>query len=127
MKSLVLIGPRGSGKTIVGKELAVSLDFPFIDADKEFIDRYGNIDNFVSRHNWKEFRRLETELINGICTRYQNSRIVFAPGGGAVAHDQGEEYRNRNVELLREFGLIFYLLPYPDLRPLLKVFQILLV
>ncbi len=116
MKSLVLIGPRGSGKTSVGKELSVILDFPFVDADVEFFQRHGTITDLVNKYSWGEFRRLETELIADICTRHQHSIIVFATGGGAVAHDQGEWYRNKNAELLREFSLIFYLLPHPDLR-----------
>ena len=116
MKSLVLIGPRGSGKTSVGKELSVISDLSFVDADVEFFQRHGTITDLVNKYGWEEFRRLETELIADICTRYQHSRIVFAPGGGAVAHKQGEQYRNKNVRLLRERGIIFYLLPHPDLR-----------
>ncbi|MBI4147541.1 shikimate kinase [Candidatus Woesearchaeota archaeon] len=116
MSSIVLIGPRGSGKTSVGKELVLMLDFPFVDADIEFSQRHGNITDFVNKCGWEEFRKFEAELIVDICARSQNSNIIFAPGGGAVAYNQEEQYRSRNVELLRKFGLIFYLLPYPDLR-----------
>jgi len=40
----------------------------------------------------------------------------LAAGGGAVAHDQGEAYRQHNLRLLRAFGTVFYLLPYEDLQ-----------
>ncbi|MBS3141245.1 shikimate kinase [Candidatus Woesearchaeota archaeon] len=114
MNSVVLIGARCSGKTSVGRELSSMLNVPFVDADTEFIQANGEIRDFVDKHGWEEFRRAETEIIEDICARYHG--IVFAPGGGAVGHNQGEKYRQRNVELLREFGLVVYLLPYPDLR-----------
>ena len=116
MTSIVLVGPRGSGKTTVGKKLSLMLDFPFVDTDAEFIQQYGAISDFVDKHCWKEFRRLETELITCICQKYQHAKIVFVPGGGAVAHNQCNQYRQKNVELLSGFGFIVYLLPYQDLR-----------
>lgn len=114
--SIVLTGARGAGKTVVGRELSSLLELPFVDADSEFIERHGSITDFVKSKSWEEFRRLETELIGDICAKYKNKKIVFAPGGGAVAHDQGDQYRDRNVQLLRKFGLVFYLLPSPDME-----------
>ena len=116
MKSPVLVGPRGSGKTTVGKTVASMLSYPFVDADEEFVRCYGAITNFVHAYGWEAFRKQETELIADICRAYQSNRIVLAPGGGAVAHDNEIQYRNRNVEQLRKFGAVFYLLPYPDLK-----------
>jgi len=113
---IVLVGPRCSGKTTIGKRLASSLQCPFADADELFVEGYGAISEFVDKHGWEKFRRLETDLIVGVCAEYALKDIIFAPGGGAVAHNQGEDYRKRNVEVLRRFGHIFYLLPYQDLK-----------
>ena len=115
MDSVVLIGPRGSGKTAVGKRLSRLLQLPFIDADEEFTRHHGYITDFVSQHGWEEFRRLETELIADIYAQHRYDKVVFATGGEAVSHNQSEQYRTRNVESLSGLGLIFYLLPYPDL------------
>lgn len=35
LKTIVLVGMMGSGKTSIGKELAKSLNINFIDSDKE--------------------------------------------------------------------------------------------
>jgi len=120
-KSAILIGPRCCGKTSVGKEAAEILDVPFVDADEIFAEEYGTVNDYVKRNGgvpegWREFRRRETEIINEICALYDDTQIVLTPGGGAVAHDQGEECRKRNVELLSNFGKIFYLLPASDLE-----------
>jgi shikimate kinase len=116
-KSVVLVGPRCCGKTSAGIEIAGLLNAPFVDADNIFVDLYGSVNDFVKKHNgWEKFREYETQIIEDICRVYQDKQIVLTPGGGAVAHDQGEEYRKRNVELLREFGQIFYLLPSCDLE-----------
>jgi shikimate kinase len=42
--------------------------------------------------------------------------IILAPGGGAVAHDQGERYRQQNVDLLRSWGKVIYILPTESLE-----------
>jgi shikimate kinase len=116
MKSPIIIGPRCCGKTERNKALAKRLDIPFVDADKEFEERHGEITPFVKNHGWEEFRRYEAEIIHGICTDYQDRIISLAPGGGAVAHNQGDKYRDSNVTLLRDFGTIFYVLPTPNLE-----------
>jgi len=117
MDSIILIGPRGSGKTSVGKEISLIMDdIKFIDADEEFIRLHGPIKDIVDKKGWPEFRRLESALLINICKNNEKYKIVLAVGGGAVAHNQGEEYRARNVTTLKEFGNIFYLLPYKDLN-----------
>ena len=116
-RSVILVGPRCSGKTLTGKELARISGVPFVDADEVFVELYHkSLSDFVAEYGWGRFRDGETKTIEKICSRDQGTRIVLTPGGGAVAHDQGEEYRQRNVELLRAFGTIIYLLPTPDLE-----------
>jgi len=70
MVSIVLIGPRGSGKTVVGKELSSILGYPFVDADTEFTQRHGTITDFVKKHNWEKFREAENRLIIDLCRKY---------------------------------------------------------
>jgi len=114
--SIILIGPRCTGKTSVGKDLSHMLQVPFVDADTEFAKSYGTISDFVGKYGWPEFRKKESEIIDTICGEYRCNQIVLTPGGGAVAHDQGEEYRKHNEEKLKEFGRIFYLLPLKNLE-----------
>ncbi len=50
MDSLIFVGPRGSGKSEVGKTVACRAGLPFVDADTEFVSRYGGISGFVGRN-----------------------------------------------------------------------------
>ncbi len=115
MDSIALVGPRGCGKTAVGKALAFRSGLKFVDADAVFSQHYGSISDFCSKYGWDEFRRLETLTLEMICRSNSSGRIILAAGGGAVAHNQGEQYRSRNAKLLRVFGSVIYLLPYENL------------
>lgn len=115
MKPIILIGPRCCGKTTVGRELSHLLEVPFIDGDEIFKEHYGMITDFVRKNGWEEFRKQESGLIEDIITIYSQGRIVFAPGGGAVAHEF-EGCREQNVKALKEYGNIVYILPDNNLE-----------
>lgn len=113
--SIVLVGPRGCGKTSVGESLSRLSYWPFVDADAEFRKYHGEIDAFVEEHGWEKFREEEAGLLERICNVSSGTRIILAVGGGAVAHSQGESSRRRNVHLLKANSrFIFYLLPYEN-------------
>ena len=118
-KNIVLIGPRCCGKTSVGKDLASKIGVPFVDADDRFHEiHHCSIAEFKKAHgdNWEaEFREIEADVLSNLCGEYQ-SGAVLAPGGGAVAHDKGIQYRDQNVRTLKAFGRVFYLLPSNDLK-----------
>ena len=134
MKSPIIVGPRCCGKTERSEALAKRLVIPFVDADKIFETKYGTVTSFttqqmkkyIDRYNspedyaknraWNDFREKEAEIIRDICLDYRGQLISLAPGGGAVAHNQGDNYRVANVRALRDFGTIFYILPTPNLE-----------
>ena len=117
MKSVILVGQRCAGKTSVGMELAKLLRVPFVDYDEIFEKRYGTtITGFVEDHGgWEKFREYETGIITEVVDQFRDERIVFAPGGGAVAHEY-QGYREQNVGALRGFGEVVYLLPEEDIE-----------
>ena len=43
-----LIGPGGAGKSTVGAVLAHLLACQFLDLDRWFVERHGNIDQFIA-------------------------------------------------------------------------------
>jgi shikimate kinase len=88
-QNLYLIGPMGSGKTAVGKQLARLLKLPFIDSDSE-IERTTNADIplIFEREGEEGFRRRERDMI-ALLT--QRDGIVLATGGGAVLSDASRE------------------------------------
>ena len=54
---ILLIGPGGAGKTTVGAALAVRLNRPFHDLDREFEDRRAGIDRFISMYGYAAYAR----------------------------------------------------------------------
>jgi shikimate kinase len=116
MTSIVLVGPRCVGKSETGQILSGIWSLPFIDADRVFERTYGPVKRFVRKNGWPKFRMRESKILSEIFTGYSHNGVVLAPGGGAVAHDQGETYRAQNAELLKDFGNIVYLLPTESLE-----------
>lgn len=79
---IVLIGMPGSGKSTIGKRLAVRLGLPFVDADRELELRSGvSIATIFEIEGEAGFREREARLLAELCER---SDVVIATGGGAV-------------------------------------------
>jgi shikimate kinase len=107
--NIVLIGYRGSGKSTVGRRLAVRLKLKFVDIDDLIEERQGvPISDIVNSHGWGHFRKLEKGTIEEISKR---DRLIIAPGGGAVLDTD-------NVKALRKNGFIIWL--KADKQTLLK-------
>lgn len=105
MRSVILIGPMGSGKTTVGKALARALDVEFVDADHELEHRCGVDIPFIFEKEGEDgFRARETELLRDLVTR---ENAVIATGGGVVS-------RAENRQLLRSGPYVIYLLASVD-------------
>jgi shikimate kinase len=80
--SVFLIGPMGSGKTAVGRQLARSLGLPFHDSDAEIERRTGvDIPFIFEKEGEAGFRQREREAIEALTAL---EGIVLATGGGAV-------------------------------------------
>lgn len=98
--NLVLIGYRGSGKSAVGRRLAVRLKMKFVDTDDLLEERQGiPIADIVKSRGWGHFRKLENNVIEEISTK---DHLIIAPGGGAVLDTD-------NVKALRRNGTIIWL------------------
>jgi shikimate kinase len=99
-RNIFLIGPMGSGKTAVGKQVARLLKFPFIDSDREIETRTGaDIPLIFEREGESGFRKREREAIAELTAR---TGVVLATGGGAVLDAE-------NRRLLAERGWVVYL------------------
>lgn len=80
--NLFLIGYRCSGKTTIGKSIAMTIDWSFVDSDIRVIKEYGkSIKDIIDTEGWDAFRRMERSTIKQICTE---NRQVVATGGGVV-------------------------------------------
>ena len=77
-----LVGPRGSGKTTVGRLVADALGCDFADSDVEVERRAGrSIPEIFASDGEPAFRTLEAETIARLLDR---DPLVLATGGGAV-------------------------------------------
>ena len=94
--------------------LAKKLGRPFLDTDTLIEEKEGSIPEIFKKHGETYFRDAEEAVIRKIAPQ---TGAVIATGGGAIL-------RQKNVELLRQNGRLYYLdrpleslLPTPD-RPL---------
>jgi shikimate kinase len=98
--NIYLIGPMGSGKTAVGRQLAHELGMEFFDSDAE-IERSTGVDisYIFEKEGEASFRDRERECIEHLT---QREHIVMATGGGSV---MDEDNRRR----LSDTGTVVYL------------------
>jgi len=95
-----LVGPMGSGKSAVGRQLARRLGLVFLDSDEEIEARTGvDIPYIFEREGEAGFRHREAEVIDELT---QRENVLIATGGGAVL-DPASRAR------LRERGRVVYL------------------
>lgn len=100
MKNIVLVGFMGTGKTVVGKQIAHDLGMQFVSTD-ELIEKKANmpIDDIFSKKGESYFRQLERETMMEVSA---NDFSVIDTGGGAVINEL-------NVKDLKMQGVLFCL------------------
>jgi len=102
--NLVLVGYRGTGKSVIARRLARMLGLRVVSLDSEIVRLAGKrIPDLVAERGWDHFRDLEEQ----ICRRFaaQDGQILDC-GGGVVE-------RESNVAALREHGRVFWLTATP--------------
>jgi len=105
---IFMVGFMGSGKTTIGRELAVRIDAPFFDLDEliEAAEKMSIKDIFAQKGE-PYFRKRERDLLRS--TRHLQSAVI-ATGGGTFTFDE-------NIQLIQSEGLSVYLsAPYALLR-----------
>ncbi|MGV1014538.1 MAG: shikimate kinase [Methyloceanibacter sp.] len=86
LRSVVLVGLMGAGKTAVGKRLARRLDLPFIDADAEIETAAGmTVSEIFAEHGETYFREGERKVIKRLL---EAGPQILATGGGAYMDEE---------------------------------------
>lgn len=100
MNNIVLCGFMGSGKTVVGKELAKILGVKFVDTDELIEKEQGvAIKAIFATHGEDYFRDLEYEMCKKVA---EMNGVVVSTGGGAMTF-------KRNVDAIKEGSKVIFL------------------
>lgn len=109
----------GSGKTTIGRRLAVRLSIPFLDTDREIERAFGlSVAEIFSRYGEEAFRAAERETIHKLLS---GKTQVLALGGGTYVDDQMRSLLNERavtIWLDPPFELILERLEGSSHRPL---------
>ncbi len=98
--NIVLIGYRGTGKSVVGRILARRLGMTYEGMDANIVVRAGMpIPEIVERFGWDRFREIETEEALDLAGR---DRLIIDTGGGVIE-------RPENMPALAKNGKVFWL------------------
>lgn len=121
MRSVVLVGLMGCGKSSVGRRLAVRLDLPFVDADEEIERAAGqSIPDIFAGHGEAHFRDGERKVIQRLLAAGPQ---VIATGGGAFMNDETRasiRHAAISIWLKAELAVLMRRVAKRNNRPLLK-------
>jgi shikimate kinase len=99
-RNIFLVGLMGAGKTTIGRQLARTLGYEFVDSDHEIEQRTGaDIPWIFDIEGEAGFRERERTVIDELT---QRQGIVLATGGGAVLDPANRRH-------LMSRGLVVYL------------------
>jgi shikimate kinase len=99
MKTWVLIGMMGAGKTTVGRQLAILSGREFVDTDTMIQNRLGkSISKIFEFYGEETFRDHESSIVKSLSA----GPFVVSTGGGVVL-------RQENIDYLKSIGTLIYL------------------
>jgi shikimate kinase len=98
---IFLIGMPGSGKSVIGKQLALHFDLPFVDLDTAIEEREGkSVQDIFKEDGEVFFRQKESEQLRELSV--SSPGFVMATGGGAPCFHAG-------MEVIMKAGISIYL------------------
>jgi shikimate kinase len=100
-RAVFLVGFMASGKSSVGRELALRLGWDFVDLDTQIeVREQQSIPQLFKERGESGFRRVETSALRKLLTEASQRSRVIALGGGAFT-------LATNRELLQEWPSVF--------------------
>jgi 3-dehydroquinate synthase len=104
-RNIILGGFMATGKSSVGRRLAIVLGYDFLDLDTLIAAEEGMpISQLFTTRGEKSFRALETRMVERVAGR---TGCVVATGGGTIVNP-------RNLETLKRSGVVVALTADPD-------------
>jgi shikimate kinase len=120
-RTVVLVGMMGSGKTAIGRALALRLDVPFLDSDAAIEEAaHATIPEIFARDGEAFFRDREAEVINRLLA---GPPCILSTGGGAfIAERNRRSISEKGVSVWLDVAidLLWARVKTKDTRPLLR-------
>jgi shikimate kinase len=114
LEEIRLIGPGGAGKTTIGARLAERLNVTFIDLDRCFAGRIGDISEYISRHGYDAYARENVETYCSLARgEIRPGVVALSSGFMTYARDVHPDYSRVRREFV-EHPNTFVLLPSCD-------------
>jgi len=86
MKNLFLIGYRGTGKTVLGRGVAIKLGREFVDTDTLIVDFAGkSIPKIFEEDGEEKFREWETKALQKVS---EKEDCIISCGGGIITQER---------------------------------------
>lgn len=121
LKTVVLVGMMGAGKSAVGRHLAEVLKVPFLDSDDEIVTAANMpIAEIFTRDGEDFFRARESEVIARLLTGRPG---ILSTGGGAFLSGANQKMisdHGVSVWLDGDLDLLWARVRHKDTRPLLR-------
>ena len=109
-----LISPGGAGKSTIGALLAERFDVPFLDLDRHFAGRVGDISEYIGRHGYDAYARENVEAYCSLSRGgIRHDVVALFSGFMTYATDIHVEYGRVRREL-EQCAQTFMLLPSLD-------------
>ena len=121
LKTVVMVGMMGAGKTAVGRALAQRLGVAFLDSDAEIeVAANRSVPEIFERDGEAFFRSRETQIIERLLIE---KRCILSTGGGAFLSEKNRtniSAQGISVWLNADLELLWSRVSSKDTRPLLR-------